>query len=341
MTEEQGQEDEFELPPTTLGRVNFCVKGFHDPQVGEELAHAVAGVMSVVGSFIDLEKLDGVTIACDYDEALAELDRGIEGLRPLTRSDTKEMQGIAMSPAVMRDGEVLTHLVFNAAYMVPLISDEATEEQLRMTNGIIGHECAHVAITAAKERAIPDARFGTVIEDFEHGVMFQIADICWDEYAACRMSALFAPDQNAGHAETLIASLQVAREKSDEAIRSYRRHHDIDRLVAESGSYLQQPIKAAAYLLGGMDAEEKTWEDFPKVFEALEEASYLEVVEQLAVELRRLWDTRDEWEATLGVFSGLEAIAKQVFEDGGLFFHSQPDGRCRIDVPFTATTMPF
>lgn len=128
-----------DLPPSTMpSDVPFCVKGFHDEEVGKRLAYAVADVIRVVGSFIDLTKLDGVTIACDYDEALTELDRGIDGLRPLTRSNTEEMQGVAMTPAVMRDGIVKSHLVFNAAYVVPLIADEATEDDRLLTYGLIG-----------------------------------------------------------------------------------------------------------------------------------------------------------------------------------------------------------
>ncbi len=69
---------------------------------------------------MDLCRLDGVTVAIDYDAALAGLDRGMEGLRRLTRSNTEEMQGVAMSPAVMRDGNERTHLVFNAEMLVPL-----------------------------------------------------------------------------------------------------------------------------------------------------------------------------------------------------------------------------
>lgn len=82
--------------------------------------------------------------------------------------------------------------------------------------------------------------------------MFQIAEVCWDGYAACRMSAVFNKDQNKRHAETVIASVKVARENSDDAIGCYRFHGDADRLLAEAGLGLHQAIKAVAYLLGGL-----------------------------------------------------------------------------------------
>lgn len=81
------------LPPSSMPTtVGFSVQGFNDEDVATRLAYAIADVVRVVGSFINLDRLDGVTIACDYDRALAQLDRGIDGLRPLIRSNTEEMQ---------------------------------------------------------------------------------------------------------------------------------------------------------------------------------------------------------------------------------------------------------
>ena len=99
--------------PTDLG---LTVKGFENEEGARELGHAVLDAIMLFGRFMDLSALDGVTVAIDYDQALSDLDRGLPGLRPLTRSNTAEMQGVAMSPAVMRDGQVKTHLVFNPAY---------------------------------------------------------------------------------------------------------------------------------------------------------------------------------------------------------------------------------
>lgn len=189
-----------DLPPTTiLPDLGLTAKGFNDPEVATQFGRAVLEAVGVFGSFMDLSTLDGVTVAVDYDAALAELDRGIDGLRPLSRSNT-EMQGVAMSPAVMRGGQVRTHLIFDAAMLVPFVHSEATDDEKADSLAIIAHECAHVGITARKEAAIPEARLGTRIEGFERALTFQVAEICWDEYAACRISAPFARRQQAIHA---------------------------------------------------------------------------------------------------------------------------------------------
>lgn len=329
------------LPPSTVPKdLSICVKGFENEEAARKLGHAVLGCLNIIGSFIDLATLDGVTVAIDYDAALASLDRDLKGLKPLTRSNTAEMQGVAMSPAVMRDGKALTHLVFNAAPLAALIADGAASEDRSLAIGIIAHESAHVQITAQKERAIPEARFGTVIEGYERAVMFQLAEVCWDEYAACRLSALFTPEQNATHSLTLGEVVRGARSRADEAIKRYRVHADINVLVGDAGSELCAPIKAATYLLGGMDAAGENWASFPEVRTLIADAEYKELIDELHEILRHLWDTQGEWSPTLGTFAPLEELAKRVFDSGGIFFQTADDGRCRIDVPFTPSTIP-
>ena len=328
------------LPPTTIpSDLSLTAKGFNDPEVATQFGRTILEFITVMGSSMDLATLDGVTLAVDYDAALAELDRGMEGLRPLSRSNSTEMQGVAMSPAVMRDGQVKTHLVFDASMLVPLVHAESTAEERASSIGIIAHECAHVQITAQKEAAIPQARLGTVIEGFERAVTFQVAEICWDEYAACRISAPFASRQNEQHAQTLKGVLERARPDANAAIRAYRWHGDVDRLVAEAGPPLCQPIKVAAYLLGGLDGAGAAWSDFPEAREELDAAGYGELVDRLHAILRQLWESQAEWAPTLDVFAPLQALAAEVFASAGLVFNSEPDGSCWIDVPFSPDTL--
>lgn len=332
-----------DLPPATIPPgANVAVRDFDNADAVRAMGETVLAVIHELSRTMDLSRLDGVTIGIDYDAALASIDRGIPGLRPLSRSDTKEMQGVAMSPAVIRNGEVRTHLVFNAEQLVPLIwkGEGVTDEDRAFSVGIVAHECAHVQVTADKERAIPDCRLGTRIEGYERAIMFQMAEICWDEYAVCRISAPFAASQNESHALTVVACAEVARDQANDAIRSYRVHGDIDRLIHEAGPPLCGPMKAVAYLLGGMDGTDADWADHAGTRSTIEAAEYADLVDDLHEELRRLWDTRGSWEPTLDTFVGLETIAKATFDLNGIFFHTDAKGQCRIDVPFTPHTMP-
>lgn len=332
------------LPPSTIpSDTQVTVRDFENEEAARNLGATVFAIVRLLGSMMDLSKLDGITIGVDYDAALASIDRGRAGLRPLARSDTKEMQGVAMSPAVLRDGEVRTHLVFNAEPLAPLICDDdlVTDEDRDIAIRVIAHECAHVEVNAEKERLIPEMRFGTVIEGYERAVLFQLVEVAWDEYAACRLSAPFAAGQTSSHAKILVDCVELARSRSNEAIKAYRRHGDIDQLVAEAGPHLCTPMKAAAYLLGGMDADNIQWSDVPEVRSAIEEQNYAKLIDRLHAELQRLWDSRGQWEPTLATFAELEEISRDTFRSGGLFFSTDAQGRCRIDVPFTLATTPL
>lgn len=323
--------------PATAG---VTVKGELTEQAALRLGREVLNCVHLMGSFMDLTRLDGVTVATDYDGALAELDRGMEGLRPLSRTNS-EIQGVAMSPAVMRDGEVRTHLVFDAAPIAALALDDASSEDKAVAIQIIAHECAHVQVTAHKEAAIPEARFGTRIDGYERAILYQIAEICWDEYAACRISALFAAGQTEQHRDSLISVLAGARENATAAIKAYRWHGDIDRVMAEAGAPLQQPMKVAAYLLGGMDGAGLAWSDVPEARAAICAARYENHMDDLHRVLQQMWDNQDAWAPSLAEFDPLMDVARAVFADGGIHFETASDGVCRIQIPFTAATMPF
>src|SRR3546814_650646 len=136
----------------------------------------------------------------------------MDGLRPFDRTNTEELQGVAKTCQVRRYGVTKSHIVFNAAMLVPLIAVEQTSQAERQeAMGLIAHECGHVEINKHLEAAVPDARLGANIEDFERAVLFQIANVIWDEYAVCRLTWRFAPLQSGQHAESVIAATAGAR----------------------------------------------------------------------------------------------------------------------------------
>ena len=84
------------LPPTTApSQVAVLVQGFTNQDEAIELGKTVGECLATLGSFLDLSTLDGVTIGIDFDAALASIDQGIDGLKPLDRTDTEAMQGVA------------------------------------------------------------------------------------------------------------------------------------------------------------------------------------------------------------------------------------------------------
>lgn len=330
------------LPPSTApSGLSVMVKGFTNQEAAAELGQTVGQCVMELGSFMDLSTLDGVTIGVDYDAALASIDQGMDRLRRLDRTNTKEMQGVAKTCQVTREGKVKSDLVFNAAMIVSLIAeDQSMPEDRQSAIGIIAHECGHVAINARMEALVPDARLGAKIADFERAVLFQIAQIAWDEYAVCRLSARFASQQNEQHAQTVIAVLPEARLRANETIKAYRLHGDNYRVIGEAGGELCQPMKAVAYLLGGMDAENLGWDDFPEARAAIEVGGYGDLVDALHDRCRALWDSQAEWTPEVDVLGPLVDLTRDVFTSGGIYFYQDDNGAWGIRVPLSPETMP-
>ncbi|WP_132469641.1 hypothetical protein [Novosphingobium sp. ST904] len=69
------------LPPTTVPEsAQVRVRGFTNGEAAEKLGHVVVEYVGIMGSFFDLSLLEGVTVAVDYDAALASIDQGMDGL---------------------------------------------------------------------------------------------------------------------------------------------------------------------------------------------------------------------------------------------------------------------
>lgn len=322
-------------PESTLpsGGLDWHMLAFADEDSARDLANRMGQALHYISRYIDLELLDGITVAYNYAEALRALDRGVSNLRPLTPSEG-EIVGVAMSPAVLRDGQAKTHIVLSAEYMGGFFDDEPGDA-FRFSLSILAHECAHVEVHKYQEMAFPGSLLRHSFDDFETATMHHMAEICWEEYAACRLSAMFARNEGATYAASVVETCRVARQRATSEIIAYRTHADLDRLIGEAGAAIQTPLKCAAYLLGHMDAFEEEWEAYPEARVSLEENDYAGHVDQLRSALRLMWEERGAWKSW-GAFDPVRDVVRELYDSNGLFFRGD-----RLDVPFTPDTMPW
>ncbi|GGF70921.1 hypothetical protein GCM10011332_26140 [Terasakiella brassicae] len=329
---------EKQLVETAPENIPVALKGFEDEAQAKDLGHVVAYVVRSISRYMDLERLDGITIAFDYDEALASLDRGYDASRLLNCTTTEEISGVAMAPVVIRDGVIKSHMVFHAPFVMSIMDEEDSDFKQQAIH-LIAHECAHVEDNKYKDLSLPGTMLQKEYLSYEDAVFGQVADSTWSEYAACIVSATFGSDQTKSYVEGFISVLEVARSKAIEAIKSYRIHGDLNLLVEEVGQPLCLPIKGASYLLGHLDGVGKSFSDIEDLEDTISEHGYSEYIYRLKVELRKLWEKRDQWEGE-EEFQPINLIAKDLFADVGVIFTKMEDGQSHIDVPFTPETMP-
>lgn len=225
-TEEQSSTaDEQEAPERTLpANVSVQLSGLPEEEA-TKLGHSILAVAGELSRYIDLERLDGITVATEYAEALANLDRGYETSHKLTPS-TEFAWGVAMAPSVKRDGMIKSHIVLNASVIWGLHDYES--EYFQEALHILAHECAHVEVTKATDVAFPETLLSKRYDNLLDGYKRQIIDASWDEYAACRISATFGKDSLEPYTETFLVTLKEIRLRANECIRAYRTHGDHD-----------------------------------------------------------------------------------------------------------------
>jgi hypothetical protein len=112
-------EEQHTRPTTAPDKFTISARAFDSEERAQKLGSLVEAFIRELSRQFDLSRLDGVTVAHDYAQALLDLDRGYDTTFQLTPSDT-HVVGIAMTPTVIRDGTLKSHVLLNAAYMAPL-----------------------------------------------------------------------------------------------------------------------------------------------------------------------------------------------------------------------------
>lgn len=299
-------------------------------------------VIAELSHDIDLTNLDGVTLAIDYPKALAELDRGKDGLRPLTCSTYGEdgAIGAAMAPSVLRDEKVKTHLVFHLGAVAELALDDVESEGWQQSLHTLAHECAHVEATATMDRAFPGIILQEKITDHFVGRRWEVINATWDEYCATRISAPFGADPTPGYVDIFVDSVNNARDRAHDAITAYRTRGDIDKVVTEVVRAYGNLVKYSGYLLGTLDGCGTKVNDHLPLQETLSNHWFAEPMERLHSIFKDLWDRGGKWESR-NEFEPIADVFIEIMDDGGFFMRPNGDGTMAIDIPLRPENTPY
>jgi hypothetical protein len=333
---------ELEQRPSTFPNIGIDLWGYENEEFARSVGNEVSAFLNLFGKLLNLERLHKVIVAYDYAGALASLDRGIETTRTLTPTKDIFAEGIAMTPAILVDGDPRSVMVLNAFHMAVLAypDDQKYAEIREYMIHTLAHESGHVHDLAMQVKMFPGVMLKMKLP-YREAVLFPIAIGCWDEYIASRLSAHFGNDHTTKDFEnTFCSALVGARDRGDTAIRQYRMHVDRPKLVDEVTGEYRRVLVYASYLLGHLDGLSESVEDSaPKANELVKHTSYFTpFFDRLRLELRAMHDTYGEWK-DIAVYEPLKQIAYDLLKVGGLDIQTRgEDGY--VDVPFTPQTIP-
>lgn len=323
--------------PTAPESIPVSVRcAFEDEQHATAFAHLIATWVRELSRDIDLSRLDGITVAGDYNQALLDLDRGYETSHELKPSDEYAV-GVAMTPSVIRDGNLKSHMVFNAGIVAPL--DNVDDPLFPQALHVVVHECAHVEVMAKFDRAFPNVLLRKSYDNIHDGIRWQIILACWDEYAATWISATYGENPTEAYEATFIEMLGRARNEANERIKSYRVHRDIGQVMEEVYGIYGNLMKFAAYHLGNMAGRGLSIEDLPKTKAQLEGHWFAAHFEALGALCRALADSYGDWKDTVP-FEAIGDLVDEIVEEGGVLVTRSAKAGLYIDIPFSPETMP-
>lgn len=176
---------------------------FGDDVLAQEYAAILQSVVGALSRDIPLHDLDGVTIAADYGDALAKLDRADSDLPPMASGALGYGVGVAKPVTVVRDGKPKSHLVLAAGIAAAWISDDpdlrasSLHLLIKMLAGI-----AHGTRYADIPPFTPDAMGRELHLAVAHAP---------NGYWSAKQAAFVDPDQGENYADLVITSLDFAR----------------------------------------------------------------------------------------------------------------------------------
>lgn len=337
MSEKQPDGVDDSPQPTAPENTSINLRGFDTEEHARAFGNLVATWVRALSRYIDLTTLDGITVASDYSQALLELDRGYPTTLKLTPSQGIVV-GVAMTPSVLRDGEVKSHMLFDSGVLLP-IEDEKSEffEQALHT---LAHECAHVEVTARFDTAFPGTLLQSKPANAHAHYRWEIINACWDEYAVCLICAPFGQRPTEAYEETFVTALFQARGRANDSIKAYRLHCDLKRVTAEVYGAYGDLMKFASYHLGNMVGLGLTLDDLPKTKKALESHWFAPFFEKLAKVCENIATEYGKW-TDRSSFEALGDLADEIVAVGGLTISGhRDDGGFYVDIPLTPGTTP-
>lgn len=326
-----------EPKPTAPENFTIQLRGFASEDKARQFGELLGGYVRVLSREIDMATLDGVTVAFDFGQALLDLDRGYQTSHQLTPSDEFAV-GVAMTPSVMRNGILKSHVVLHAGVALGLDLPEGDDFGAALHT--LAHECAHVEVTAKFDQAFPGFLLRHAHANMHDAFRWEVIFACWDEYAVTNIAALFGADPTAGYEQTFLRVLSETREKANAQIRAYRLHRDVDRILGEVYGTYGDLMKFACYQLGNLAGRGMTLEELPDSQAAIESHWFRPYCERLCKACEALADDYGRWTDRLA-FEAIGDILDEIVQEGGVVVSPLEDGRLYVDIPYTWETMPI
>ena len=314
-----------DLPPIT---VPMGIQGRMQSSNGEteeeltELLNKLFAWVTVISTAIDMSGLDGITAVVDYEDALAKFDRGVEALEGKSRlepTNDGNALGAAMTPTLLKDGKVKSHMFFRY-YFVKGISCDRDSEEFQTALHIVAHECAHVEAASKFDSAFPGVLpnwYPDACTALDQAKWECVVYACWQEYIACRRSSGFGKNPLNDEVDVLLNTLNGIDEKADRMVEECGRDEDYGKVFYGLFLLYGNLMKYSCYVLGTMHGLKLTVEDVSLLRNGLADSWFAPYFDSLGELCEALYESYGTWE-DYGAFDAIGNLLEQIVARKGV-----------------------
>ncbi|WP_417624043.1 DUF4238 domain-containing protein [Paremcibacter congregatus] len=263
-----------------------------DKETANKISVQVNYIVGKFSEIFHIDRLDGVTFASNYKQALIDLDRGFESARQLKPINIEYGVGVAMAPCVLRNGIIKWRVVAQDWIGHSLISGVGQSRSQAV--GIIWEMLAKVASGQLFDDAFPKAMLKPLSDEYETTLYGYLSNV-FAAYFSSRLSAAFHQEETGSMADMLEMALRQTCELIPASRYSYRFHGNFSEFFGSAIEKLSEVLLMSAQILGHLDGLDKKLPLTSKLSYALMEFELLEWFELFHSDIEDLFGSAGRW----------------------------------------------
>lgn len=298
--------------------LQLIFSGSFEMSIIDKITVIIEDILSEISQLITLDCLEGITFTDDYINALYELDRGYPNTKPLETSSNDIAVGIAMSPLIIRNGLIKTHLILRSNVGYDLLSNDQSVREFAIY--IIIRQLMESAYIGLFDSTLPNILLKPIEHEYE-GMLYQCIEPALTAYFSCRASAGFGRDDEIKeiYIKLLVLAIERAQRIIPEARLSYRFDKDLDKLLSVTWEFIKQILQFSSQILGHCDGINISPFDKEGIINSAFEKAGLRLWFNIYQnDLRILWDRRGQW-SSIHEFLDLGCHVERIAWQYGIF----------------------
>lgn len=325
----------FFWPTDTICRsfeYELAFRACEDQELAESIGDQLRAVVFQLSEILPLSRLDGITVAGDYPNALREIKRGFESAQPVETIPSDIGIGIAQTVTVLRSGEVKGRLVISSSIGTALTLEDGERRDFALY--VVVRQLVLVAMIELIEAALPETKLNSIEGELD-AWLYPHLDAALHAYVASRTAAGFgdADELFAIKSELLADRLHRMRNTVLKEKLSYRNHGDLDRLLEITLPYVRHVLLFGADLLGHCaSTRSPSPQESEELRQALEQAGLANWLEVYQRDLEQFFKKLGRWNS-LDEFLVLNIHVERLLWQLGMIPWQTPEG-IRVEIPF-------